>query len=79
MTWVQVFHKLLYLYYSLCIGHILHVSYGGYYISLKPLIGAHMLVIWTHFEFKAQRIITYDFLPQLGHSVWRLKIHWCYI
>ena len=83
MTWVQVFHKLLYLYYSLYIGNILHVSSGDNYISLKPLIGVNMLVIWSHFEFKnetfTQRIITYDFLPQFGHSVLRLRIHWCYI
>ena len=71
MTWVQVFHKLL------CLGNILHVPSGGYYISLKQLIGVNMLVIWSHFEFENEiftlRIITYDFLPQFRHSVLRLK------
>ena len=83
MTWVQVFHKVLCHYYSLYIGNILHVSSGDYYISLRPLIGVSMLIIWSHFEFKnetfTQRIIAYDFLPQIGHSVLRLKIHCCYI
>ena len=76
MTWVLVFRKLLHMYYAIYIGNILHVSSGSYYISLKPLIGVNLLVIWSHFELKNEtfthRIITYHFLPLFGHSVLHL-------